>query len=180
MVRLQQRRVRFIVLAVLLAVTFLVYTRAPVTWPTTPQPDAVPATEPEKPRDIAPIDEPQAALNPFFIPPPLCVGYEQLQRKKEGPFSAGKRNFPYSRPSPECRTFNLTSLENLIERMKGVIKDPDLFRLFENSYPNTLDTCIKWRGYANSTDTDTGVSVMTDEELAFVITGDINAMWLRG
>lgn len=108
-----------------------------------------------------------------------CVRYETLQQLKQKPFSAGTRQFPYSRPSPECRTFTLPSLEAVIERMKGSIKDPDLFRLFENSYPNTLDTCIKWRGYANATDPDTGVSSMTDEELAFVITGDIDAMWLR-
>jgi hypothetical protein len=67
---------------------------------------------------------------------------------KQEPLSEGKRQFPYSRPDPECRTFQLPSMEKLIERMKAVIKDPDLFRLFENSFPNTLDTTIKWRGYA--------------------------------
>jgi meiotically up-regulated gene 157 (Mug157) protein len=62
-------------------------------------------------------------------------------------------------------------MERLIEKMKGVIKDPDLFRLFENTYPNTLDTMIKWRGFANVID---GVEdVITDEELTYVITGDV-------
>ncbi|RDW92575.1 hypothetical protein BP5796_01969 [Coleophoma crateriformis] len=103
-----------------------------------------------------------------------CVPYEQLQKQRNGPLSEGKRNFPFSRPPPECRTFKLPSLEKLIERMRGVVKDPDLFRLFENSYPNTLDTTIKWRGFSESTVNDT-----FPEELAFVITGDIDAMWLR-
>ena len=110
--------------------------------------------------------------------PVKCVPYQQLQRSKQGPLSEGKREFPYSRPPPECRTFNLPSMEKLIERMKGIIKDPDLFRLFENSYPNTLDTMIKWRGYAKVTN-EAGEEVTTDQELAYIITGDINAMWLR-
>lgn len=114
-------------------------------------------------------------------PPDKCYHYEDLQRLKQEPLSEGKRKFPYSRPDPECRTFQLPSLKELIERMKGVIKDPDLFRLFENSYPNTLDTTIKWRGFANATNSTSNeiLPEVTDEELAFVITGDIDAMWLR-
>lgn len=133
-----------------------------------------------------------------------CVRFEQLQRKKPGPLSAGKRQFPYVRPPPHCRTFQLPALEKLIERMRTVIKDPDLFRLFENSYPNTLDTMIKWHGYARNNspwDTNTGTyskslaafmatpdgveqqeevdNPETDEELTYIITGDIDAMWLR-
>lgn len=63
--------------------------------------------------------------------------------------------------------------------MNNTIKDPDLFRLFENSYPNTLDTMIKWRGYATEIDPVTKNETVTDQELTYVITGDIDAMWLR-
>ncbi|KAK0618246.1 hypothetical protein B0T17DRAFT_618862 [Bombardia bombarda] len=109
----------------------------------------------------------------------VCSSFETLQAMKPGPLSAGKRQFPYVRPPPECRTFPLPSMEALIKRMKTLIADPDLFRLFENSYPNTLDTMVKWRGYANTTDPLTQQQVQTDEELTYVITGDIDAMWLR-
>ena len=79
------------------------------------------------------------------------------------PFSAGKYHLGYQRPPPECRSYVSEDVENKIEEMKTVIADPDLFRLFENSYPNTLDTTVKWRGTAEG----------SDEELTFVITGDM-------
>ncbi|KAH6678634.1 hypothetical protein B0J14DRAFT_583158 [Halenospora varia] len=126
---------------------------------------------------------PASVVSSSEVPTPTpkkeCIHYEALQRMKQSPLSEGSRKFPYSRPEPECRTFQLPAMEKLIERMKGVIKDPDLFRLFENSYPNTLDTMIKWRGFASKKDSDSGNETVTDEELAYVITGDIDAMWLR-
>jgi meiotically up-regulated gene 157 (Mug157) protein len=70
-------------------------------------------------------------------------------------------------------------MESLIERIKGVIKDPDLFRLFENSYPNTLDTMIKWRGYAKEEGSEDQVpleNATTSEELTYVITGDVRSI----
>ncbi|KAG4435743.1 hypothetical protein IFR05_008757 [Cadophora sp. M221] len=122
---------------------------------------------------------PVISPEPSHSPPAECVGYETLQRSRQKPWSEGSRQFPYSRPAPECRTFNLPAMEKLIEKMRGVIKDPDLFRLFENSYPNTLDTMIKWRGYAKEIGKDGVEGNATDEELTYVITGDIDAMWLR-
>lgn len=114
---------------------------------------------------------------PSHSPAAECMGYESLQRSRQKPWSEGSRQFPYSRPAPECRTFNLPAMEKLIEKMKGVIKDPDLFRLFENSYPNTLDTMIKWRGYAKEVGEDGAEGNVTDEELTYVITGDVRTIY---
>jgi meiotically up-regulated gene 157 (Mug157) protein len=85
------------------------------------------------------------------------------------------------RPIPPCRTFHSQDLEDTIERMRGVIADPDLLRLFENSWPSTLDTTIAWRGWSNTSSGSVDRQPVNSEaeELAFVITGDIEAMWLR-
>ncbi|OHE90961.1 hypothetical protein CORC01_13738 [Colletotrichum orchidophilum] len=130
-----------------------------------------------RPGDSKPNDDPASA--PIPIPAADCESFESWMRKRPGPPSEGKRKFPLNRPLPECRTFRLPAMDNLITRMKGVIKDPDLYRLFENAYPMTLDSMVKWRGYANETDEATGESKVTDQELTYVITGDIDALWLR-
>lgn len=160
-------------------------------------PDTTTASEEESPPDndtpdTFPQDEDTTPTTPDLAPgvavvetvstpsPSVeCVSFERLQSMKPGPQSTGKRKFPYVRPPPECRKFKLPALEALLEKMKTRIADPDLFRLFENSYPNTLDTMVKWRGYANYTDPETKETSVTDEELTYVITGDIDAMWLR-
>lgn len=141
----------------------------PVATPQVSQDETVKTSPNEEPSKVS--SESSASASPS--PKKECIGYEALQRSKQEPWSEGSRKFPYSRPSPECRTFNLPAMESLIEKMKGVIKDPDLFRLFENSYPNTLDTMIKWRGYAKEAGVDGGEGKTTDEELTYVITGDV-------
>lgn len=99
-----------------------------------------------------------------------CPDYLDYAKEKHEPFTNGTYQLPFQRPVPACRTFNSSGVEQVIDRMEGVIADPDLYRLFENAYPNTLDTAIKWKGVAANN---------SEEELTFVITGDINAMWLR-
>lgn len=99
-----------------------------------------------------------------------CPDYLDYSQQKHQPYSSGKYQLSYMRPDPACRTFNSSIVEDTIKDMESVIKDPDLYRLFQNSFPNSLDTAVKWKGVAANN---------SNEELTFLITGDINAMWLR-
>lgn len=99
-----------------------------------------------------------------------CPEYIDYAKEFHEPASTGKYQLAYQRPSEECRTFKSQELEDTVTRLESVIKDPDLYRLFQNAYPNTLDTAIRWKGVAADN---------AEEELTFIITGDINAMWLR-
>ncbi|OLN85128.1 Meiotically up-regulated gene 157 protein 1 [Colletotrichum chlorophyti] len=101
---------------------------------------------------------------------PNCPQFTNYAAALHEPFSDGVHKLSYQRPPPECRTASFPEVEKTINEMKTVIKDPDLSRLFENTFPNTLDTTIAWTGLAEED---------PDEELSFIITGDINAEWLR-
>lgn len=76
------------------------------------------------------------------------------------------QQYESKRVKPDLRRFNSQAVEDEIVKIKATIKDPELAWLFENCYPNTLDTTVKYNGKDNKPDT-------------FVITGDIDAMWLR-
>jgi len=74
--------------------------------------------------------------------------------------------FLSKRPEPHKRNFTSIAVEKRIEQVKASIKDPELAWMFENCYPNTLDTTVSYSEQGGKPDT-------------FVITGDIHAMWLR-
>ena len=98
-----------------------------------------------------------------------CPDYLDYSKAYHSPFSTGRYNLSYQRPIETCRTFRSQAVEDTITRLNTTITDPDLFRLFQNSFPNTLDTAIKWKGHAAG----------TDEELTFIITGDMYCVQKR-
>ncbi|MBB3188645.1 glycoside hydrolase family 125 protein [Microbacter margulisiae] len=75
-------------------------------------------------------------------------------------------SYKTERPPLGKRNFTSKAVEATIEQMKQKIKDPKLAWMFENCYPNTLDTTVEFSMKGGKPDT-------------FVITGDIDAMWLR-
>lgn len=77
-----------------------------------------------------------------------CPNYVDYSTQTHAPTSPGKYALSYMRPAPACRTYNLPEVEQTIQDMKATITDPDLFRLFENTFPNTLDTTVSWKGFA--------------------------------
>ncbi|MGD0913934.1 MAG: glycoside hydrolase family 125 protein, partial [Terracidiphilus sp.] len=70
------------------------------------------------------------------------------------------------RPGVADRRFQSPVIEAAIMRVKAQIADPVLARMFERCFPNTLDTTVFPGTLDGKPDT-------------FVITGDIDAMWLR-
>ena len=72
------------------------------------------------------------------------------------------------RPTEGERLFTSKTIEKKIAEVKKLLKDsPYLAWMFENCFPNTLDTTVHYSTTADGDD-DT-----------FVYTGDIHAMWLR-
>lgn len=71
-----------------------------------------------------------------------------------------------NRPAPANRRFVSKAVEREIERVSALIRDPELAWLFGNCFPNTLDTTVFMGQVEGKAD-------------AFVITGDIPALWLR-
>jgi hypothetical protein len=50
--------------------------------------------------------------------------------------------FVSHRPPAEARRFASPAVEALIKRVKAQVADPELAWLFENCFPNTLDTTV--------------------------------------
>ena len=75
-------------------------------------------------------------------------------------------------------------MEKVIEDVTSRMVDKDLARIFENAFPNTLDTTIKWH-VDEKTSTKSRRHRKRDRSgkwqgaQSFIVTGDINAEWLR-
>ena len=77
-----------------------------------------------------------------------------------------KSGYTSMRPELARRNFTSKAVEKKIAEVKNKLKDEKLSWMFENCFPNTLDTTVNFKMNGNRPDT-------------FVITGDIHAMWLR-
>lgn len=83
--------------------------------------------------------------------------------KGEGP---GLKEFPIVRPLKGKRNFESECIEKAITEFSKKAKDQELSWLFNNCFPNTLDSTVTFSTINGRPDT-------------YVITGDIDAMWLR-
>jgi len=84
-------------------------------------------------------------------------------RKNSFAFS---EDFPLVRVAASKRKFKSVAVENAIGTIKKNIGNKEIAWLFENCFPNTLDTTVDFEMINGKPDT-------------YVITGDIDAMWLR-
>lgn len=74
--------------------------------------------------------------------------------------------FESKRPPLADRKFTSAHVEAAIESIKKALPGKEIAWLFENCFPNTLDTTVEFELKEGKPDT-------------YVITGDIDAMWLR-
>lgn len=78
------------------------------------------------------------------------------------------QNYVSQRPAEKDRLFTSETIEQKIDEITAKLVNPKLAWMFENCFPNTLDTTVHFDAEANGGKGDT-----------FVYTGDIEAMWLR-
>ncbi len=81
-------------------------------------------------------------------------------------FARSNADFPLVRIAESQRKFKSAAVEQTIQAIKKNIGNKELGWLFENCFPNTLDTTVDFEMINGKPDT-------------YVITGDIDAMWLR-
>ena len=101
----------------------------------------------------------------------LLVGQKSFAHMAESastgsPVISETSQYTCLRPAPEKRQFTSAAVEKAIKATKAKLKDPKLAWMFENCFPNTLDTTCEHKMLNGKPDT-------------FVLTGDIHAMWLR-
>lgn len=81
-------------------------------------------------------------------------------------FAEGINDFPVVRTPVDKRHFSSKLVEGMIKEFQKNVADKELGWMFNNCLPNTLDTTVYDESKGN-------------RKLTYVITGDIDAMWLR-
>ena len=81
-------------------------------------------------------------------------------------FAQASQGFPEVRWPVSKRHFKSDAIENAIKTFQSKVANKELGWLFNNCFPNTLDTTVFYSEKNGKPDT-------------YVITGDIDAMWLR-
>jgi uncharacterized protein len=81
-------------------------------------------------------------------------------------FATTTADFESKRPPLAQRKFTSAHVQAAIEEIKKALPNKEIAWLFENCFPNTLDTTVDFEMLNGKPDT-------------YVITGDIDAMWLR-
>lgn len=76
------------------------------------------------------------------------------------------KDFDWKLGRPLIKNFESNTIENVISDAKHRIGNQQLFKIFSQTFPNTLDTTVNYELKDGKHDT-------------YVITGDIDAMWLR-
>jgi meiotically up-regulated gene 157 (Mug157) protein len=88
------------------------------------------------------------------------------QTVAQAPKETAPPKLPHARPPVAARKFTSPAVEDAIATLQRQIADPALRVLVENCLPNTLDTTVYPGVFDKHPDT-------------YVVTGDIDAMWLR-
>lgn len=111
--------------------------------------------------------------NAFFVTCSLCFsvglpvnGKTNLPIDDIALVSDNTKVYISRRPDIKNRLFTSKAVENKIKEIKKLLTNARLAWMFENCFPNTLDTTVRYR--------------LTDgKDDCLVYTGDIHAMWLR-
>jgi meiotically up-regulated gene 157 (Mug157) protein len=85
---------------------------------------------------------------------------------KDLSFAQEPASFPMVRVPLDKRKFHSKAVEAAIVEFQAKVKNKELGWLFENCFPNTIDTTVDFEMLNGKPDT-------------YVITGDIDAMWMR-
>src|SRR5882762_4571382 len=89
-----------------------------------------------------------------------------LLLRKGNAFANNFTDFESKRPLLADRHITSDAVEAMISKVQSGLKNKELAWLFNNCFPNTLDTTVNF-------------SMENDRPDTYVITGDIDAMWLR-